>query len=119
MAWIALGFGLWITGGLILVLWALEHGQTDDAFASIYHLPIYLGLAAVCLYCGGRVALAVRRGAGWRQALPAGYGSLGIGAAAAAIGLVVELGWREGIGIGPGIGETMAPLERSWAWRSY
>ena len=52
----ALGFGLWITGGLILVLWALEHGQTDDAFASIYHLPIYLGLAAVCLYCGGRGA---------------------------------------------------------------
>jgi WD40 repeat protein len=109
MAWIALGFGAWTTAGLVLVLWALARGQADDDIASVYHIPLYLGLGSLWVFCAVRVTLAVRRGHGWKAALPAGYELLGIGALLAMVGFVLDLGWREGIGVVPGIEDTLAP----------
>src|SRR6187401_3434851 len=74
MSWIALLFGVWIVGGLVLVLWAIEQGRALDPAASEYHLPLYLGIGALAVYCGVRLALAMRRGDGWRATLPPGYG---------------------------------------------
>lgn len=108
-AWIALGFGTWITGGLILLLWALDRGYVEDAFVSAYIVPFYLGLGSLSAFCATRMVLAVRRGEGWRNPLPRGYDSLAVGVTVAVVGLVVELGWREGIGIAPGIEEMIAP----------
>ena len=116
MAWIALGFGLWITGGLILVLWALEHGQTDDAFASIYHLPIYLGLAAVCLYCvdvwrspygaalagGRRSRPAMDRSVSGRPRPQLAWWSNSDGARASASDRALARRWPHSSGHGPG-----------------
>jgi Tol biopolymer transport system component len=109
ITWIALGFGIWITAGLVLILWALDRGYVDDPFASPYLVPFYLGLGALSVFCVARMVLAVRRGGAWRNALPRGYGSLAVGVTVAVVGLVVELGWREGIGIAPGIEEMIAP----------
>ena len=109
MAWIALGFGVWITLGLVLALWAINQGVADHPFASPYHIPAYLGLIALCVYCATVLVLSLRRGAGWRGALPSGYGTLALGAITAVASLVLELGWREGVGIGEGIEENLAP----------
>jgi Tol biopolymer transport system component len=107
--WIALLFGAWIAGGLLLVLWAIEHGLTGDPVASIYHLPIYLGLAALTLLCGVRAGRAVRHRAGWRTAFRSEYATLGIGLVVLLAALVLDLGWREGVGIGSGIESGLAP----------
>jgi len=108
-AWIALLFGIWIVGGLVLVLWALEQGQALDVAASIYHVPLYVGLGALTLFCGVRVIRAIRHGDGWRGALPPGYGTLGVGLVGLLAALVLDLGWREGVGISFGIEGGMAP----------
>src|SRR6185436_7559096 len=94
MAWIALGFGIWLTAGLVLVLWAIDQDLADHPFASIYHVPVYLGLIALCVYSAVRLVRALRSGRGWRGAFPRGYGLLGAGAALAIVALVAELGWR-------------------------
>src|SRR5262245_17030982 len=91
-AWIALGFGAWITLGLVLVLWSLNQGATDQPFASQYTIPAYLGLFALSLYCAIRLVASLRRGDGWRGTLPPAYGTLAVGAIAAVAALVLELG---------------------------
>ena len=108
-AWIALGFGAWITLGVVLVLWALGEGVTDQPFASPYDIPAYLGVFVLCLYCAIRLVASLRRGHGWRGTMPPGYGSLAFGAVAFVAALVLELGWREGVGIAEGIEENLAP----------
>jgi len=108
-AWTAASFGAVIIGGFVLVLWAILNQRLTDVAASPYHLPFYLGLAALWLLCLVRTILAQRRGAGWRRSFPDGYGLLGVGAAAAALGLILDVGWREGVGIYFGIEDGFAP----------
>ncbi|HET6746411.1 MAG TPA: hypothetical protein VFH90_11275 [Candidatus Limnocylindria bacterium] len=108
-AWIATAFGVWIVCGLLLVLWAIQSGRSPDPAASVYHIPFYLGLAALGAFAIGRLVRAIRRGAGWRQAFPPGYGSLGAGLLAGLAALILDVGWREGVGIGFGIEGVFAP----------
>jgi hypothetical protein len=108
-AWIALLFGAWITGGLLLVLWAITQGRTLDVAASVYHVPIYAGIAALAMYAGIRLVRALRRGDGWRATFPPGYGTLGLGLVVALAALILDVGWREGVGIGFGIEGVLAP----------
>ena len=77
-AWIAVAFGVAIVGGLVLALWAIVNGEAPDVAASPYHVPFYLGLAALVGYSLARVVRATRRGAGWRHA-PTPTGSLASG----------------------------------------
>jgi len=109
IAWVALGFGGWITLGLVLALWAIDQGVADHPFASPYHIPAYAGLVTLCVYCAARLVISLRRGTGWRGTLESGYGTLAIGAITAVVALILELGWREGIGINLGIEENIAP----------
>ena len=108
-AWIAVSFGAVIVGGFVLALWAIVSGRSPDVAASPYHAPFYLGLAALVVFCLARAIIALRRGAGWRRAFPDGFGLLGIGTATALLGLVLDVGWRQGIGIYFGIEEGFAP----------
>ena len=71
-AWIAAAFGVVIVGGFVLVLWAINSGRAPDVAASPYHAPLYLGLAALVVFCAWRALLAVQGGNGWRSALPDG-----------------------------------------------
>jgi Tol biopolymer transport system component len=108
-AWLSLFFAAWITGGLALANWALNRGLANDVGFSLYHIPAYLGLLALAVFCISIVIRAIRHGRSWRQAFPPGYGLLGAGLLVALAYPIVDVGWREGIGIMPGIEGSLAP----------
>jgi Tol biopolymer transport system component len=110
-AWINLLFAAWIIVGLAIVNWALVEGLTTDPGASPYHIPGYLGLVALALFCAVRVVQAARAGRSWKSAFPSGYGVLAGGAVVLVAYVVVDIGWREGVGIASGrsIEQTFAP----------
>ena len=108
-AWVALLFGVWIVGGLVLVVWADGQGLATDMFATPYHIPFYVGLLALLVYSATRAVRARQRGLSWRRAWPRGYRGLGAGVVLVLAGFVLDLGWREGIGIEPDVETGLAP----------
>ena len=108
-AWIAVLLAAWVLLGVFLVVWALNNGLARDQGLSPYHVLIYTGVIAVCAFSIWVVARARRRGVGWRTAFPAGYGSIGAGAVALVATLILDVAWREGVGINPGIENSYAP----------
>lgn len=107
-SWIALGFGIWLIGGFFLVLWAIAQGQSPDVAASPFHIPVYAGVVTLAAFTAVTVTRSLRRGEGWRGALP-GHAATIIGAAVLVAGLVLDVGWREGVGIGQGAEGNLAP----------
>ena len=108
--WLALFFGVWLAASLVIVVNALNTGLTDDIGASPYHIPFYLCLVALAAMSVFLVVRAVRGGRHWTQALPAGYGSLAAGFLVLLAWLLVDVGWREGVGIkSSGIETGLAP----------
>ncbi|HEX5014962.1 MAG TPA: hypothetical protein VFV72_12480 [Candidatus Limnocylindrales bacterium] len=108
-AWIAVLLGAWIVGGVYLVSRALARGDASDAGMSPYHVVGYTGLLALLGLSGALVVRAFRRGRSWREAYPPGFGSLGDGAAVLLGYVVLDVAWREGVGIGEGIEGSFAP----------
>ncbi|HET7521241.1 MAG TPA: hypothetical protein VFK61_06860 [Candidatus Limnocylindria bacterium] len=108
VAWIAVAFGLWLISGFFLVLWAIAQGQSPDVAASPFHIPVYAGLVTLALFSLVTVVRSVRRGKGWRAALP-GHPATIVGSAFLVSGLLLDVGWREGVGIGQGIEGGLAP----------
>lgn len=108
-AWLACAFGVGIIGGFVLALWAIVNGKAPDVAASPFHIPFYLALAALVAWSAARVVRGWLVGAGWRHAFPRGYGILGLGAATAVLALVLDVGWRQGVGFRFGIEEGFAP----------
>jgi Tol biopolymer transport system component len=108
-AWIATGFGAWVVGGLALSVWADSQGLVSDVFASLYTIPFYLGILVLAVYSAWLAVRTVRRGDPWHRALPPGYGGLGAGVALILAGLVIDLGWRGGVGILSNIESGLAP----------
>jgi Tol biopolymer transport system component len=109
IAWITIAVATWLTLGVILVSWALDTGATTDSGFSVYHVPGYLSLLALAGWCGVLVARAVRAGRPWRTGFPTGYGVLGGGLAALLAYVILDIGWREGVGIARGIEGAFAP----------
>jgi len=98
-AWLTLLLAAWILGGALLAVFALFNGLATDVGISPYHLLFFSGvlaLGAVCLFLVGR---GVRSGRPWHRALPLDYGSLGLGALLLLAWPIVDIGWREGVGI--------------------
>ncbi len=108
-AWVSLFFAAWISGGLALANWALNRGLTRDVGFSPYHVLAYLGLLALAVFCVSIVVRAVRQGRPWREAFPPGHGLVGAGLLVLLAYPIVDVGWREGIGIMPGIESGLAP----------
>jgi hypothetical protein len=108
-AWIAVALGAWIIGGVYLVSGAIERGDTSDVGMSPYHVVGYGGLLALAAISLWLVIRARRRGLGWRRAFPPGLGSLGAGLLVALAYVVIDVAWREGVGINPGVEEGFAP----------
>jgi TolB protein len=108
-AWLEVGFAAWIIGGLFLVVRALNQGLADDVGMSPYHVVAYSGILALAVMCAGLAVRAVRSGRPWRQALPSGHGTLGAGLLVILAFLVVDVAWREGVGIELGIESGFAP----------
>jgi hypothetical protein len=80
-------------------VWATGRDLVTDAGASPYHVPAWLALAATSVVCVAVVVPALRRGVPWRASLPDGYGALGAGVLVVLAYLVVDVAWREGVGI--------------------
>lgn len=98
-AWLTLLLAAWILVGLIVLRYAVDNGLLPDTVLSVYHLPFYLGVAAIGSVCLALVVRAVRDGRGWQNAFPQGYGVLGAGFVALLAWPIVEIGWREGVGL--------------------
>jgi TolB protein len=108
-AWIGVVLGAWIVGGVYLVSRALNRGDATDAGISPYHVVAYTGLLVLVGLSLWLVVRAVRLGRPWRGAFPAGFGSLGAGAAVLVGYVVLDVAWREGVGIEQGIEQSFAP----------
>jgi Tol biopolymer transport system component len=109
-AWLTLLLAAWITLGLLLAATVYANRTITDTVLSIYHLPYYLGVLALVGLCLARIIRARRAGQDWRAAFPPGYLGLPVGAALLVIWPIVEIGWREGIGIrGDSIEQSFAP----------
>jgi Tol biopolymer transport system component len=108
-AWLATLLGGWVVAGVALASWALNSGAATDVGISPYHIVGYAGLLALL---GVSIWLAVRaraRGGRLLDAFPPGLGSIGAGAAVLLAYVLLDVAWREGVGIGPGIENSVAP----------
>jgi TolB protein len=108
-AWLEVGLAAWIIGGLFLVVRALNQGLAYDVGLSPYHVVAYSGILALAVLCAGLAVRAVRSGRSWRQAFPRRHGTLGAGLLVLLAFLVVDVAWREGVGIELGIESGFAP----------
>jgi WD40 repeat protein len=108
-AWIAVLFGAWIVVGLFLIVVAVNRGLIRDVGISPYHALIYSGLLVLSVVSIGLVLRARRRSLGWQAAFPSGYGALGAGLVTLLATLVLDVAWREGVGIAAGIENSYAP----------
>jgi Tol biopolymer transport system component len=108
-AWIAVLFGVWLVGGVVLVVRALNRGDVTDVGMSPYHVVVYGGLLVLVGVVIWRVVRARRNGLAWRSAFPTGYGALGAGMVVLLATVILDVAWREGVGIEPGIENTFAP----------
>jgi Tol biopolymer transport system component len=109
-AWLVLLLATWIIVGIGVLRYAFDNGLLPDIVVSVYHVPLYLGVAALGALCVGLIVRARRQGRDWRHAFPPGYGVLGAGFLALLAWPVVEIGWREGIGVrGDSAEQLLAP----------
>jgi hypothetical protein len=109
-AWIAVLFGIWIVAGVFVVVRALSLELIRDVGMSPYHALAYSGLLTLGAFAIWMVVRARRRGQTWRDAFPPGYGALGAGLVTLIATLVLDVAWREGVGIGiVGIENSLAP----------
>ena len=98
-AWLTLFFAAWLIGGLVVVSYALDNQLARDVEVSPYHIPFYLVLIVLAVVCLVLVSRAVRSGRSWRDALPAGYGIVGVGLLLVLVWPIADIAWREGIGL--------------------
>jgi TolB protein len=108
-AWTAVLFGAWLVLGVFIVVRALNRGDIRDTGISPYHVVVYTGLLALVGLSVWLVVRARRDGRPWRAAFPPGYGSLGAGAVALIATVILDVAWREGVGIDRGIENSYAP----------
>jgi Tol biopolymer transport system component len=107
--WLAVLLAAWIVAGLYTAAFAFSSGGISDSVVSVYHVPLYLGVLALAGTCLWRAVRARRAGLNWRTAFPAGYELLVAGAIALLAWPIVELGWREGVGINGEAAQVFAP----------
>jgi len=108
-AWLAVGVATWFVGAICLLVWAVSHGLDSDPLLSVHAVPLYLAIGTSAAVIVAMAIRATRRGRSWRQALPDGYGILALGVLALIMGLIADVGWREGVGIPGGLSESLAP----------
>ena len=106
---------LWIVAGLFLIGWALQTGRADNATFSLYHVPGYLGLAALVVIVAERL-FDRTAGGGFGGRLRSAWAGRSAGERVIAIGtgillgyLVADIAWGAVFGIGTGLDGRIAP----------
>jgi TolB protein len=87
-----------LVGGVYLILWAAAHGELDNDTFTEWHIPAYAALIGLILLVILSADQAVRRGLGWRSAMPPGYESVVLGVVLLAAYPVVDLVWARTFG---------------------
>jgi hypothetical protein len=100
---------LLLMGGLLLDGWAHSHGEVDQSFVTPWHALLYGSMAinGLVLLAAGIVGL--RRGYGWRDALPPGYWSAAIGVLIFVVGGGFDAWWHTEFGIEQGVVLLVSP----------
>jgi len=106
--WLVALLALWLTASIVLVNWANQQGLLQDISFSPYHVPGYAALLVLGVYV---IARLVRRGRehGWGNTLPRYYGGLGLGLLFIVGWVVLDIAWRNTLGIQFGIENGIAP----------
>lgn len=99
----------WFTGGLFLDGWAHLHLGQLETFFTPWHAVMYSGQLATTGVLVFALWLGVRRGAGWRQAMPPGYGLALAGAVLFWLGGVGDLAWHSLFGIEASVDALLSP----------
>ena len=106
--WAVVVFGLWMIGGVHLDAWA-HHQFKLETFFTPWHGVLYSGFLALAAVLVGASARNLRRGATWREAMPAGYGLSLVGAAIFMVGGLGDMLWHTLFGIEVGIEALLSP----------
>jgi Tol biopolymer transport system component len=107
-AWLVVGLAAWAEIGVALVDRANQQGLVEDITISPYHLVGYAALLALGVYAALTFFRGIRHGH-WRDAFPPHYGGLGLGFALIVAWIVLDIVWRNTVGINPGIEEGLSP----------
>src|SRR6185436_11548266 len=93
---------------IVLVNWADLHGLVQDISFSPYHLPGYAALLVLAVYVIAQFVRRVGRH-GWRDTMPEYYGGLGLGFLFVVGWILLDIAWRNTLGIQFGIENGIAP----------
>jgi Tol biopolymer transport system component len=107
-AWLAVGLAAWAELGILLVSRANQQGLIADVTFSPYHVVGYAALLTLAGYVAWAFFRALRRG-DWRSAFPPLYGGLGLAFVLFVAWIVVDIAWRNTLGINNGIEGGIAP----------
>ena len=107
-AWLVVGLAAWAEVGVALVDRANQQGLVEDITISPYHVVGYAALLALAVYASLTFFRGLRRGH-WRYAFPPHYGGLGLGFVLLVAWIVLDIAWRNTLGINPGIEEGLSP----------
>src|SRR5436305_340820 len=98
-----------LVAGFYLDLWAHAHGRTDNTFFTPWHAVLYSMLATVGVFLSITAWRAWRRGASWRQSLPAGYGLALLGVGLFVLGGAANLVWHLLFGVEFSVDALLSP----------
>ena len=107
-AWLVVGLAAWAEVGVGLVDRANQEGLVEDITVSPYHVVAYAALLALGVYAALTFFRGLRHGH-WRDAFPPHYGGLGLGFAFLVAWIVLDIVWRNTVGINAGIEDGLAP----------
>jgi hypothetical protein len=106
--WAVALLSAWMIGGLYLDGWAHHQGGIESFF-SPWHAVLYSGFLALAALLGGTFGRNLRKGAAWREALPAGYGQSLLGVLIFFSGGLGDMTWHTLFGIEEGIEALLSP----------
>lgn len=80
-----------------------------ETFFTPWHAVLYSGFLALAIVLLGAFVRNIRRGAAWREAMPAGYGLSLVGAAIFLLGGIGDMLWHTLFGIEVGVEALLSP----------
>ena len=89
--WIGAGVAMVLVGGLVLDIWAHNHGNVDATFFTPWHGILYGGMGLAAVFLMVSMLRFHARGYTWPRVLPAGYGLSLLGVVVFTAGGVLDL----------------------------
>jgi hypothetical protein len=107
--WTFTALSAFFVGGLFLDGWAHTHGRVDETFFTLWHAVLYSGFLVSAVFLWAAFVWGVRRGYGWRAALPDGYGLALLGVPLWLFGGPFDAAWHEVFGFEADVEALMSP----------